>query len=144
MADNNTVLIYSNNGINLIDKVGFGSAQDSEVTTETNPTAGTSRERRASSTSTSQTMAIGGFDEFAGNGEDTNNNANDFVLRNSPQPQNSLSTIEPVPTQTPKNAPTEAPSPTPTETETPTPTSTPSPTPTDIPTPTNTPTPIRH
>jgi hypothetical protein len=36
----------------------------------------------------------GGADEFNGNGYDTDNNANDFILRDTPQPQNSSSIPE--------------------------------------------------
>lgn len=155
ITDNNTILLYDNNS-NLVDKVGFGTATDKEGTAETNPSPGTSRERQANTSSTSSTMGSGGIDEFNGNGEDTDNNANDFVLRNTPQPQNSLSSIEPVPTQTPTSTTTviptasetptatitSAPSETPTTTPTATPTVTPTETPTDIPTqtPTSTPT----
>lgn len=141
ITDNNTVLIYSNGGSTLVDKIGFGTASDSETTTETNPSSGTSRERRANSTATSATMAIGGTDEFNGNGEDTDNNANDFVLRNIPQPQNSSSTLEPVPTQTPTDTTTATPtlSETPTTSTTPTSTVTTTPTPTSSISPTDTP-----
>lgn len=159
ITDNNTILLY-NNDSTLVDKVGFGTATDSEGAAETNPGAGTSRERQANSSSTSSTMGSGGIDEFNGNGEDTDNNANDFVLRSVPQPQNSASSLEPVPTQTPTNTttipptstetptttvtstPSETPTTTPTSTPTDTPTVTPTTTPTDTPTTTPTQTPI--
>jgi len=154
ITSNNTVLLYSNDGTILVDKVGFGNAIDREETTETDPSAGTSRERRANGNSTPATMFIGGIDELIGNGEDTDNNANDFVLRNVPQPQNSLSIPEPVPTVMPSDTstpnpltPTDSLSPTPTVTlmpsrqpttiSSPTPTVTASPTPTGAPLPTN-------
>lgn len=59
-----------------------------------NPSDNQSIERKALSTSTASTMAIGGADEFKGNGYDTNNNATDFVLRTVSQPQNSSSGTE--------------------------------------------------
>lgn len=143
ITDNNTILLY-NNDSTLVDKVGFGTATDSEGAAETNPGAGTSRERQANSSSTSSTMGSGGIDEFNGNGEDTDNNANDFVLRSVPQPQNSASSLEPVPTQTPTNTTTIPPTSTetPTTTVTSTPSETPTTTPTDTPTTTPTQTPI--
>lgn len=140
----NTILIYKDSGSTLIDKLGFNSSSDFEEETETSPSAGTSRERRATGSSTSTSMAVGGVDEFRGNGEDTDNNADDFVARSIPQPQNSLSSIEPALIQTPTESPTETPtathSPTPTitPTQTPTPTTTQSPTPTATVTPTPT------
>ena len=59
-----------------------------------NPGANQSMERKALSTSTASSMAIGGADEFKGNGFDSNNNATDFVLRTVSQPQNSSSSPE--------------------------------------------------
>ncbi len=142
LADNNTVVLGNNQNI-IIDEVGFGSAIASETATTTNPAAGKSKERKASSSSTKDTMKIGGVDEFTGNGEDTDNNASDFVLRDIPQPQNSHSALEPVLLPTPTNtpSPTNTPTPTPTLTPTPTPSNTPTSTPTDTPVPTNTPSP---
>ncbi|OGM31206.1 hypothetical protein A2803_01890 [Candidatus Woesebacteria bacterium RIFCSPHIGHO2_01_FULL_44_21] len=88
-----------------------------------------------------------------GNSEDTNNNADDFVLKTTPEPQNASSGAEvptctsatpsPTPTVTPTEEPTDTPSPTPTATPTDEPTDTPTPTatPTDEPTETASPTP---
>ncbi len=144
ITPNNTVLLYAGDGTTLVDKVGFGSAVDFDSTSETSPDENTSRERIAKNGSTPTSMAIGGLDEFLGNGEDTDNNAADFVLRSFPQPQNSNSPVEPAlstptVTDTPTETPTETATPTvtPTQTETPTPTETV----TQTPTPTNTPTP---
>lgn len=144
----------------VVDAVTFGAVDTpfGEGTALTAPAASTSVERKANSLSTSASMAIGGSDEFAGNGEDTDNNATDFVGRITPQPQNSQSNVEPVAvTPTPTIEPTETPTPTPTPeptatptptaeptaapTETPTPTIEPTATPTETPTPTPTPTP---
>lgn len=151
LAADNTILLYSDSGTALVDKVGMGSATDKETSAAAPPTDNGSIERKASSTSTSTTMGPGGSEETAGNGEDTDNNANDFVTRTTSDPQNSSSpnepAIVPTPTETPTPTPTptETPTPTPTETPTPTPTVTPSPTPTpsptQTPTPTSTPTP---
>ena len=81
-----------------IDLLGWGTAVSSnyEGSVATKPPQGTSLERKANSSSTSATMGSGGADEFEGNGYDTDNNANDFVDRTTPQPQNSGSPAEPV------------------------------------------------
>lgn len=162
IAANNTVLLYDSLNT-VVDKVAFGTGTDPEGSVfSANPSANSSIERKANSSSTSATMAIGGADEFAGNGEDTNNNNADFVSRAASQPQNSSSGVEPAaatstptntltftPSNTPTNTATHTSTDTPTNTNTPTDTLTPSPTntdtptntPTDTPTNTNTPTP---
>ncbi len=83
----------------VVDFVGYGSTANKFEGSGPTPAPSntTSIERKASATSTTQTMGIGGTEEFAGNGWDSNNNANDFVTR-SPQPQNSASPAEPTAT----------------------------------------------
>jgi hypothetical protein len=143
VSASNTVILYSDAGTTVVDKVGMGDAIDVETSATESPATDTSIERKAQSTSTLVSMALGGADEFAGNGEDTNNNLDDFLARDIPQPQNSSSptenlgeepTITPTPTPeitvTPTPEPTESPTPTPTAEPTPTPTPEPSPTPT--------------
>lgn len=132
IADNNTILLYSDAGTSLIDKVGMGTALDFESTQSATPANGKSIERKANSASNANSMMITGTDEFMGNAEDTDNNGVDFVLREIPEPQNSQSTHEPIATATP--------SPTATATATVTPTITPTNTPTSSPTPTVSPT----
>ena len=78
-----------------VDLLGYGTANCFEGAVAPATSNATSLERKANSTSTSTTMGSGGVDEFLGNGQDTNNNASDFVTR-SPQPQNSSSAIEPL------------------------------------------------
>lgn len=143
VANNNTILLYDNANA-LVDLVGMGSAVSSESATMGNPATNKSIERKANGSSTVSSMASGGSDEFLGQGEDTDNNANDFLTRTTSDPQNSSFAIEPVPTPTPTATPTLTPTPTPTLTSTPT--SQPSPTasagvatPTPSPTPTPTP-----
>ncbi|OGM22653.1 hypothetical protein A2865_04170 [Candidatus Woesebacteria bacterium RIFCSPHIGHO2_01_FULL_39_17] len=145
----------------IIDGVALGSATNAFVETSpfpTNPTANQSIERKP-----------GESNSTGGNGEDTDNNANDFAIRATSEPQNTGSTAEtpsepsaspteevtpteeisPTETLTPTEevtlAPTEEPTPTPTEEATPTPTEevtpTEEPTPTLEPTPTPTPEP---
>lgn len=77
-----------------IDLLGMGSAEIFEAATTASLMAGKSFERKAHPNSSTSTMAMGGSDEFKGNGFDTNNNSLDFLLRDIPQPQNSLSPRE--------------------------------------------------
>ena len=142
VAANNTVLLYSDAGVTLVDKVGIGTVADSETSPASAPSAGGSVERKANSLSDAPSMTTGD-DQFAGNGEDTDDNASDFILRSTSQPQNSSSSIEPTPVPTPTNTPIPTPTVVPTEIPTPTPTIVPTaiPTPTIEPTPTLTMTP---
>lgn len=158
IATNNTVLIYSGLAADtLVDKVGMGTATDNETAATSDPSsANHSIERKALPSSDSTSMGSGGSDEFLGNGEDTDNNANDFVSRTVSDPQNSSSptesptqvtetptpTLSPTPTEVPTASPTESPTPTlsPIPSEPISPTSTV--TPTLTPSPTLTPTPI--
>lgn len=78
----------------IIDLLGMGTATTSETATTSALIAGKSYERKAQTISTASTMMLGGSDEFKGNSSDTNNNSNDFALRDIPQPQNSLSAKE--------------------------------------------------
>ena len=80
---------------NLVDFVGYGTSAIFEGTGPApTPANTTSLERKASVTSTVTTMGIGGIEELAGNGYDSNNNSADFIVR-VPQPQNSSSPTEP-------------------------------------------------
>jgi len=90
-------------GVLISDTVGYGPAATAG---EGSPISGTpwgtsapysasSQERKALSTSTSTSMAIGGADVAAGNNSDSNANVNDFVPRTTRQPQNAQSAVEP-------------------------------------------------
>ncbi|MCX7958517.1 MAG: MopE-related protein, partial [Deltaproteobacteria bacterium] len=96
MADNAHIRIIDKNGAE-VDKIGFSST-DPEGSPATIPCTSSpctkSVERKARATSTPQTMSAGGVDELAGNGYDTNNNANDFIVRQTRNPQNSQSAKE--------------------------------------------------
>jgi len=144
ITGNSEIILQQNiSGVyTTIDKVGMGTSADFEGTAVTPPASGTSIERKSNSLSTTDSMAIGGADEFLGNGEDTDNNLADFVARNLPQPQNSYSEAEPAFT-TPSPSPSENPSPSEVPTASPTPESTPSPSaiPTETPVMSPTPTP---
>ena len=137
VAANNTVLLYSDAGATTVDKVGMGTASDREDSATVVPGTGQTLERKASSSSTIESMMTGA-DILLGNGEDTNSNASDFILRSAREPQNSFSSLEPIITQTP--TPTATPSSTPSPTITVTPTLTPTATPSSTPTPTVSPT----
>lgn len=141
----NTITLYSDAGTTVVDQLGFGTATLVESTPSQSPSGNGSVERKALSTSTSLSMGIGGAEELSGNGEDTDNNGNDFVLRTESNPQNTQSALEPVveATQTPEATATATSSATPIATETPisTPTETPlaTATPTETPEPSQTP-----
>lgn len=84
-----------------IDVVAWGNVSHVKEGTEANaPGSGKSIERRARSSSTSTSMGPGGVDEFKGNGYDSDDNSNDFVLRETPESQNSSSPQEPGPPAT--------------------------------------------
>ncbi|MDD5071739.1 MAG: lamin tail domain-containing protein [Patescibacteria group bacterium] len=96
IAADNTVILYSDAGETVIDKVGFGSASDFETAAyPENPAADQSLERKAAFSATAATMGSGGEHEWQGNGYDSDNNSNDFIVRSIPQPQNSFSPTEP-------------------------------------------------
>jgi hypothetical protein len=136
IANDNTVILYDSNMV-VVDKLGLGDAVDKEGSASADPSASKSLERKANIGSTKDSMKVGGLDEFNGNSWDSDNNQSDFVIRDIPQPQNSLSSREPVlPTPTVMAEPTSTPTaiPTATPTNTPTPTLVTSPTNTPIPT----------
>lgn len=136
LATNNSVILYSDAGSTIVDMVGMGSAAASESATTSNPPDGGSVERKP-----------GENDPLAGNGIDSDNNANDFIVRTDSDPQTSTSAIEPsilptptiTPTEEPTQTPTSTPTPTNTPTQTPTMTQTPTSSPTATPTPTKSP-----
>jgi cysteine-rich repeat protein len=80
---------------NTVDKLGYAGGTVPEGTAIAGiPPTGGSYERKAGPDSTAESMAVGGLDELYGNGQDTNNNAADFVIRVTRQPQNSGSATE--------------------------------------------------
>ncbi|MFH1048474.1 MAG: NosD domain-containing protein [Patescibacteria group bacterium] len=90
-------------GETVIDKVAWGQGKENYLRGETKeftpaPSAGQSIERKANLNSDAESMVKGGADEFLGNGWDTDDNSADFVLQATPNPQNSASMAEPVPT----------------------------------------------
>ncbi len=141
LASNNTVILYSDAGSTIVDKVGLGSATEREGDPVDNPSANGSVERKAWASSSAETMAGGGSDSSAGNGEDTEDNSTDFVQRTTSEPQNSSSTKEtpPTPTATPTSVSTDTPTPSVTSTASHTPSNTPTQTATATDTATSTP-----
>lgn len=136
IAADNTILIYSDAGLTLVDKFGVGSATDFEGNVfPNNSDSGGSIERKANSSSTTTTMSSGGVDELLGNGEDTDNNANDFVIRTASEPQNSISSTE-LPEANPSPTPSLLPSPSSEPSINPSPEISPSPSPSVSPSPT--------
>lgn len=78
-----------------IDRVGYGDAIDPEGSSfNADLSDSSSLERKAVYNSSAVSMT-GGSDQWQGNGYDQDNNSNDFVLRNAPQPQNYFSPSEP-------------------------------------------------
>lgn len=144
IAANNTVILTTGDGVE-VDRVGMGTATEFEGTgTASSPANNRSIERKALPESAAADMSTGGAHALLGNGEDTDDNDADFILRPldaGSEPQNSSSPTEPIsetptPTTEPSITPTVTTEPTPTVTETPTPTVTEAPTPTATLTPT--------
>ncbi len=83
-------------GVDVIDKLGWGTQPPGGF--EGSPASafglGSSLERKAFGDATSTDMMSGGKYETQGNSWDSDSNSFDFVLRSSPQPQNSLSPAE--------------------------------------------------
>lgn len=95
LADTGGHIRIINNEEIEIDKVGYGNAQDPEGNASQADLSGSeSLERKANILSDSDSM-INGIDLWRGNGYDSNNNNNDFIIRNIPDPQNSFSFFEP-------------------------------------------------
>ena len=91
-----TTAITSKSDPNVIDFVGYGATNEYEGTGGAPALSNTtSTERKASSTSTATTLALGGSEASMGNGYDSDNNANDFVAQTAINPQNSASPAEP-------------------------------------------------
>lgn len=96
ITDDNSVAIKDESG-GVVDALAWGSGHTAPLveTTpfSTNPSAGSSIERKALSTSDATSMTSGA-DVSKGNGFDSNNNSIDVILREIAQPQNSTSLAE--------------------------------------------------
>ncbi|MFC1687751.1 lamin tail domain-containing protein [Patescibacteria group bacterium] len=93
IANSNSIVLYDDQG-DIVDLVGFGSTTIFEGESVANPSAGRSVERKAQAESTTESMSAEGEDYLYGNGYDSDFNSEDFVLRETPDPQNSLSAPE--------------------------------------------------
>lgn len=116
-----SVTLYSDAGITLVDRVGFGTSPVFEAVAVGNPVSGGSVRRISD--------------------DDTNNNFIDFSLNDVSDPQNASTDVftpTPTPTQTPESIPT----PTATPTVSPSPTPSPTPEPTTTPVPSTSPVPV--
>ncbi len=90
-SDNSVELV---NTLGVVDVVGWGTATHLETAAAPTPGSAKSIERKALSTSTKETMRVDGEDSFRGNGEDSDNNNLDFLGRDLPQPQSTVSELE--------------------------------------------------
>ena len=94
-----TSAISGKNDPDVVDFIGYGSGSQFEFEGSAAAPAltnTTSAERKASAASTAASLAQGGTEEKAGNGWDSDNNANDFVAQSTINPQNSASPKEPI------------------------------------------------
>ena len=90
---NDTVTVTGSASVNVVDFVGYGSANQFEGSSAVGTLNNTSSaERKAQSTSTATSMASGGNDVARGNGWDSNNNNVDFVVQSTQGPQDRKST----------------------------------------------------
>ncbi|MFA5129175.1 MAG: lamin tail domain-containing protein [Patescibacteria group bacterium] len=94
LATDNSILLYSDAGITIVDKVGLGTATDKETSSIANPPTNGSVERKASEYSTLATLSVDGIEEHSGNSYDSEDNSNDFVTQSISNPQNSYSPTE--------------------------------------------------
>ncbi|MBE0642747.1 MAG: lamin tail domain-containing protein [Bacteroidetes bacterium] len=99
MADNGGLRITTASGAE-VDRVGFGTGNDPEGSPAPNhgdAANDNSVERKASASSTAASLGVGGAEELAGNGWDSDNNAADFVVQTGGRnPQSSKSGTEPL------------------------------------------------
>jgi hypothetical protein len=82
----------------VADTVGYGTAAagpEGMPAPVGNFAGGQSLERKAKASSTATSMSAGGADVALGNNDDSNNNANDFLVRSNRDPQNLAATAEP-------------------------------------------------
>ncbi len=96
IGDNGSVYIsYSTTAdVGVIDLAAVGTSSKKEGTAAANITAGQSLERKANFGSSVASMADDGADELKGNAFDDGDNATDFVVQTTPNPQNSFSPTE--------------------------------------------------
>jgi len=92
---NNQEVITGVDDENVVDFLGYGSANEKEgYQTALSLSNTTSAERRAFVNSTYELMQVGGEQESNGNGWDTNQNRDDWIVRDLLEPQSSGSAVE--------------------------------------------------
>lgn len=89
----------TDNSVIVVDKVAYGTSVQNYLRSETleflpAPSANQSLERKANYSSSPDSLTTGA-DKYLGNGWDSDNNSQDFVLRSISEPQNSQSPVEP-------------------------------------------------
>lgn len=118
ISSDNTVYLFASDSATLVDKVAIGDgATDGEGSPASLPGAGEAIERKAKTTSTVESMTSG-VDTDQGNGEDSDSNTDDFILRLASDPQDSTSSAE-IPTASPGPSASESASPNPSPSEEP-------------------------
>lgn len=85
ITNDNLISLYD--GSLVVDKLGFGTATNSEASTTDNLQASQAAVRKASINSTAITLQSS--EKYAGHNRDTDNNREDFVIINSYQPHSS-------------------------------------------------------
>jgi hypothetical protein len=90
LTNHHAVILYQDAGITAVDLVGLGSNPNRESVNTSNPSVKGSVERKPNTSAVLASMVPGGLDALEGNGEDTNNNAQDFIVRTQSDPQNNL------------------------------------------------------
>jgi signal peptidase len=97
ISENYSIALLDDKG-NIIDQVGLGVPSGDQYVEGSyfadNFANNESVERKAQSTSTADSLSIGGSDYNKGNAYDSNNNSFDFVLKSKAELQNSISPIE--------------------------------------------------
>ena len=96
IGDNDGIYIsYSTTAdVGVIDLAGVGTSTKKEGTAAANISDGQSMERKANFDSTATSLADNGADELRGNAFDDGDNATDFAVQTTPNPQNSFSPVE--------------------------------------------------
>ncbi len=84
IASDNVVILYSDAGDTIVDKVGFGLATNFEGAATVNPGSNQSIERKSGATQ----------DATQGNGRDTGDNSADFFLQSVTNPESSISIVK--------------------------------------------------
>ncbi|MFZ1756180.1 MAG: lamin tail domain-containing protein [Caldilineaceae bacterium] len=99
LANNNTIILYSDQGLTVVDIVGYGTITNNTDGYEgssypSTPPNGQSIERKAFYFSKQSDMSGPNSHASFGNSYDSGNNEDDFITQTTPNPQNSSSPTE--------------------------------------------------